>query len=303
MVTNTVRLLVFHDEREIQEWLYHGFVLCKEEQFPSLQNKLLNAKSEAGCVQNKRIHFHDLSSASSGSSKTKTAVEWAVLFVNDLYGDMWFYLFGVNKSNVDYEFFGPSTNGQKRDYRIYNRFFEMGLFSACRYFFDESCERVEILRIFSEKRDLEAGNPFLNYAANRINLRQTNVMVICKQIEQVSSDPARERKYPECVNIINFVDVIMGGFSEVIDYTSTRRGCVEVAKRLFPVCQRLSLNPRNKNSRYYRRYSMSFFPKSRHSKSRLAGYGIKPPEEQFYTQRKLRLYQPKCLPGFETHVS
>ena len=73
--------------------------------------------------------------------------------------------------------------------------------------------------IFSEKRDLEADNPFLNYIPNRINRRQSNIVVRCKQVTQVSSDFSKEKGFPEYVNIVNFVDVMTGSFSQIMDYT------------------------------------------------------------------------------------
>lgn len=295
-----VKLLVFHDERFIpKKWFYHGFVFCEPKHFHMLKNELLQARMEAGCSQNKRIHFSSLSSYGVTSSRTRTAVKWAGLFKRKLYEHIWFYLFGVNIGKIDYQFFGPSTDGQHRGYRIYNRFFEIGLFSACRYFFDTTNEEVEILKIFSEERSLQEDDPFLGYAPYRINQRESNIVVKSKQIIFVAGDPSRENDNPECVEIVNFVDTIMGAFSEAIDRTGNQHGCLEVARELFPVCQKLSENPYNINSRYYKRYAMSFFPKSAHRYLQLIRYGIKPPDEQFYPSRALRLYHPKCLSGFE----
>jgi len=77
-----------------------------------------------------RIRFSKLTSKSTGITKTRTAVKWARMFVDELYESLWFYFFGINLSNIDYELFGPSSDGQDRDFRIYNRFFEIGLFPA-----------------------------------------------------------------------------------------------------------------------------------------------------------------------------
>jgi len=299
-----VKLLVFHDERFIpKKWLYHGFVFCEPERFPMLKHELLQARADAGCSQNKRIHFSSLSSYGASSSRTRTAIRWARLFKEKLYENIWFYLFGVNIGKIDYQFFGPLTNGQHRDYRIYNRFFEIGLFSACRYLFDTAKEEVEILKIFSEERSLQENDPFLGYAPYRINRRASNIAAKCKKIIFVAGDPLRENDNPECVEIVNFVDTIIGAFSEVIDRTGNQHGCLEVAQELFPVCQKLSENPYNINSRYYKRYAMSFFPRSEQRYSQLIQYGIKPPNKQFYPSRALRLYQPKCLLGFEKLIT
>jgi len=296
---NTVELLAFHDERKVPNWLYHGFILCEIDRLSLLRNQLVSAKSECGCDVDKRIRFSKLTSKSTGSSRTRTAIKWARLFVNNLYGNLWFYFFGINLHNIDYEFFGPSAAGQDRDFRIYNRFFEIGLFSACRFFFDSENEDVEIVQIVSEKRNLEEDNPFLTHAPYRINKRESNVKVRGKQVIQVASHPSREIAHPEYVHLVNLVDVLIGSFSQVIDYTTKKNGCTEVAERVFPVCRRLSENPYNKNSRYYRRYAMSFFPKHLVSKSDMMNYGIRPPGDLFYWNRVPRLYQPQCIPGFE----
>lgn len=300
---NIVEVLAFHDERKIpRKWLYHGFVLCEVSKFSLLRDELLNAKNESKCAIDKRIRFSKLSSKSTGSSRTMTAVKWAKLFVNKLYQSVWFYLFGVNLPNIDYQLFGPPSDGQDRDFRIYNRFFEMGLFSACRYFFDSKTEDVEILQVFSEKRDLEEDDPFPIHAPYKINKKESNVKVKSKQIIQVASSLSRETAHPECVHILNFVDVLVGSFSQVLDYTARMGGCTEVAEKVFPVCQRLSENPYNRRSRYYKRCAMSFFPKHPHSKLKIMSYGIRPPEDQFYRNRNLRLYQPQCIPGLEKFV-
>lgn len=295
---NIIEILAFHDERAVPNWLYHGFILCEVTKLPLLRNELLNVKKKANCEPNKRIHFSELRSSSYGSSRTKTAVNWAELFVEKLYQNMCFYFFGINLRNIDYQFFGTSSNGQDRHFRIYNRFFEIGLFSACRFFFDPAIEDVEISRIYSERRDLRETNPFLTLAPYKINQRETNIVVKSKQIIQVDGNPSKEKDNPECCDIINLVDVLIGAFSQAFDYTSKSRACTEVAEKLLSVCQRLSETPYNKNSRYYKRYAMSFFPKSKQSVLMVKNYGIRPPEDQFYSGRTMRLYQ-YCIPGFE----
>jgi len=295
---NTTEILAFHDERWVPSWLYHGFILCEVSRLPSVRETLLETKRKANCNLNKRIHFSELRSSSHGSSRTRTAVNWARLFVTKLYQYIWFYFFGVNLKNIDYQFFGTTSNGQDRHSRIYNRFFEIGLFSACRFFFDPSIEEVEILQIFSEKRELADTNPFLTLAPYKINRRESNIVAKNRQIIQVDSVPSKEKDNPECCDILNLVDVLMGAFSQAFDYTSGSRACCEVAEKLMPVCKRLSEMPYNKNSRYYKRCAMSFFPKSKQSVPTIRNYGIRPPEDQFYSRRTIRLYQD-YIPGFD----
>ena len=100
-------------------------------------------------------------------------------------------LFLINLKNIDYQFFGTSSNGQGRHLRIYNRFFEIGLFSACRFFFDSAIEDIEILWIFSERRDLGGTNPFLILTPYKINQRKTNIVVKSRQIIPVDGNPLK----------------------------------------------------------------------------------------------------------------
>jgi len=295
---DSVELLAFHDERRVRNWLYHGFVLCEVDDFPHLRDQLVNAKGESGCDVDKRIHFSELRSGGSGSSRTRAAIAWAKLFVTTLHSIMWFHFFGINLNNIDYEFFGPSSAGQARDFRIYNKFFEIGLFGTCSFFFD-SREDVEIVHIVSEKRDLEKENPFLIHAPYRINRRASNIRVRGRQVVQVASHPGRETAHPGYAHLVNLVDVLIGSFSEVIDYTTKKDGCTEVAERVFPVCSRLLENPYNKNSRYYKRYAVSFFPKRLVSRSAIVKHDVRSTEDLFYWNRAPRLRQPACLRGFE----
>lgn len=293
----TIEVLIFHDERVIPEWLYHGYIICDLHSVALLSQYLSRAKNDAGCDAKKRIHFSELRSNSLISSRTRTASAWAKLYVKELYQYVNFYLFGINTGNLDYNQFGPPSDGQLRDHRIYNTFFHIGLFSACRYFFDVDSDNVEVVHICSEDRNISVDDPFRVHSPFKINTRGSNVSVKCSQITSVASDPQRELEYPEHVDIINFVDVILGGFSQIIDATSaTSKGCNEVAEYLYPLCRRLTQNPYNKNSRYYKRCALSFFPKQNLCRTNTSASTL--PEDLFYYKRNLRLYQ-QCLPGFD----
>ena len=75
---DVIELLAFHDERKLKKtWLYHGFILCKAEKVSVLINDLVDRKNEAKCPIGDRIHFSELTSKSTGSSSTKTCIEWA----------------------------------------------------------------------------------------------------------------------------------------------------------------------------------------------------------------------------------
>ena len=271
---------------------YHGYLFCSEDSLDWLCHRLKQIRSDVGCEEDKRIHFKELRSGCSGSTRTKTAVGWAKFFVNDMYGKAWFNLLGINLQNVDYDFFGPPADGGARDYRIYNRFFEMGLYSACRFFFDQSTDLVEILDIFSEARSLTSSDPFLIHAADKIGRRRSNITMNCTKVTLVAGDIRKERDFPEYVDIINLVDVLIGGCSQVFDYSSrSKTGCEEVAKILVPICERFTTTPYNPKSRYFKKYSATFFPKKRITFTDIMRIGESPPPDQFYHCRQLMFCQ------------
>lgn len=292
-----VELLAFHDERELEQekWLYHGFILCKVEECSMLINDLVDKKNQAKCPIEKRIHFSELTSKSTGSPSTKAAVKWAKLFRETWYIHMWFYLLGINKLNINYDAFGPKSDGRDRRFRIYNKFFEIGLFSACRWFFNSADTDVEIANIFSEERSLEKHNPFAIHAPSKINQKESNITVKTNHITQISSTPSKEKNYPDYVHILNLADILVGSFSEVFDYTSTQDGCVEVAGKLYDICDKLSKNRLNTNSRYYKRYCISFFPRRRLKLSEILQTETGQLNNQFYYKRPLCLNQPKLF--------
>jgi len=293
---DVIELLAFHDERELKgKWLYHGFILCKVEKLSVLINDLVDKKNEAKCPIGDRIHFTEFTSKSTGSPSTKTGVKWAKLFQDTCYINMWFYLLGINLAHINYDAFGPKSDGRDRHFRIYNKFFEMGLFSACRWFFNKDVEDVEITNIFAEKRSPEKHNPFTFYAPYKINQREANIGVKTKRITQISSTPSKERNYPDYVHVLNLADILVGSFSEVFDYTSRQDGCVEVAGKVYDICDKLSKNPFNAKSRYYKRYAMSFFPKRKLELSEIIQSESSQLNNQFYHKRQLCLNQPRLF--------
>lgn len=290
-----VELLAFHDERELRgKWLYHGFIFCQVEKCSVLIDDLVDMKNKAKCPIGDRIHFVELTSKSTGSQSTKTAVKWSELFRDPCYVDTIkarFYLLGINLGNINYDAFGPKSNGQDRSFRIYNRFFEIGLFSACRWFFNPATTDVEIANIFSEERSLEKHNPFTFYAPYKINKKESNITINPKHITEISSTPSKEKNFPDYVHVLNLADILVGSFSEVFDYSSTQDGCIEVAGKIYDICDKLSKNPFNTNSRYYKRYTMSFFPRQKLKLSEIMRSETSQLNNQFYYKRQPCLNQ------------
>ena len=202
---------------------------------------------------------------------------------------------GIYLPNIDYQFFGGAgSSGKEREFRIYNRFFEMALYGALRYFFPLS-EEVAVSQVYSEKRDLPAQDPFEYHFPWKMGRRDTNVKVATGKVTLVDHSRMSDPEYAYLCYLVEYVDVIVGAISQALDFTTSGKdGCCEVAEIAYPVVERLTAKPFNPNSRYWKRYSISFFPKRKFTLADLLK-GKQPPSNQFFTLRRLKLYQPEMI--------
>jgi hypothetical protein len=83
------------------------------------------------------------------------------------------------------------------------------------------------------------------------------------ELTLVAADHRNETVWRLQSHVIQLVDILVGGFSQCLDCTSSGRGCIAVARILQPLVKRLTQLPNNKNSRYFGKYSVGFFPSRR----------------------------------------
>jgi hypothetical protein len=260
-VAEEVTIATFHDERlTTNGWLYHGTLVIEVGAWPEFAEFTRRKRQEADC--HKPVHFQRLTGGSAGSSRTRLAVRWARSLDRDLLSVARFFLLGVDLRKIDYSRFGDaSTKPRQRRTMIYNRFFEMGLFTALRWFFrDQSSIRVH--RIVVEERDLPADDPFPRYAPRRIHCRESNIAF---SHDEVLALPAKmlpeDRKMAPVIGALQITDVLVGGFSMVLDATSGKTGCCRVADALLPRIRKMNEKPYNTQSCCWKRVAMRFFPK------------------------------------------
>lgn len=102
----------------------------------------------------KDVHFAELKRRSDRSKTTKLATLWASAANEELWKHCRLYVLGVALSRLDRSVFGNDKRTINQN--IYNRFFEIALFSALRWFYPN--DRVQIIRAFSERRSLGDDN-------------------------------------------------------------------------------------------------------------------------------------------------
>jgi len=307
---SVVSLRVFCDERGPEAgWLYFGYVFCASGRWTEFSKKLLKARLEADCEPTKRIHFNSLTGAPSVSSRSRCAVLWAKNTVEKWYPDIHFHWLGVKMENIDTAVFGEGDGRSTLFYRLYNTFFQIGLYGACRYFWGRN-RPIQITEIVAEKRDLAQSDPYSWYAPYKVNQRQSNVSCACEEVTELNVEPSMECAEEERLKVecLQFADTLTSGFGEVYDCTSGgfdadgnvrkgKAGCIAVARELLPIAERWRDEPDNPNSRYYRRYRCSFYPRIRRSAEDVR---LGSTDNLFYLRSELKfefLRQPSLFPN------
>ena len=120
-------------------------------------------------------------------------------------------------------------------------------------------------RIFSDKKAREGNDRFHTQPISEIRFksstRDEKIEFRHSKIVEVDSDHQQEAEYTQESHLIQFVDIVTGGISQVIDCSSKHEGKCLIADTLLKMGLPEKVMKINKNSRFYKIYSVSFFPK------------------------------------------
>lgn len=276
---------VYHDEREItNNWLYHSFLFIPVRNEEDVLNSLNEARQKSGWE--KELHFVDL-----GNTETENclALKWIDLFSQFLFEKLYFHFFGINYRNLEKRLWSKP----QRDSKIYNRFFQIGLYGAIKWFFlTGGFEKVSVQNIFSDKKSRRGEDRFHTQPVEEIEMKSLlkgeDIMFEHSEIIGIDSDHEKERGYPSKSHFLQLVDLIMGTFAQIFDNTSkTKGGKLLAADRCLSFTLPVKLMQYNPNSRYYKKYAISFFPKQRLTKEQILQDDIRSNVNQFYNERKM----------------
>lgn len=281
---------VYHDEREIPDrWLYHGFLFVPVNFEESLLQMLATKREES--TWEKEIHFSDLKDT---RTMNNLAVKWIKLFCCSLYDKTYFYFFGVDYNNLTKDLW---DNKKTRDFKIYNRFFQIGLYGAIKWFFlnlTSGFQKVVIQNIFSDAKSRRPQDKFHTQPITKIDskaiIRNEPITFKRSAVIEVDSCHYKEKKYTNQSHIIQYLDLVIGGLSQVFDDTSNHEGKLKVARTLIERRLPEKIMGYNINSIYYKKYALSFFPKYKLSKEDIMDKKIFAKRNQFYNKRTLAFY-------------
>lgn len=261
-----IRLFIYADEIKVvknylsDKWFYIGLLLIPESKKNKLLEKLKSAREETN--YNSELHFCKLGNYSYSNhynEKTLLAKKWMEIILDDATEKMiYFNILGICASNLNWSFFGER---RKQFKNAYNRFFRTLLLSSLNYFFPN--KNITIVELFHDKEiGLQLHDYFDWHTIYKLSNELENVYFESSSINFIDSNHEKESVYKDDSNFIQLIDLILGGFRQSFDKTSSKDGCIEIAKLFSPLLQKIIESPYNKNSShgYYRKYNFSFFP-------------------------------------------
>jgi hypothetical protein len=245
--------------------MYIGLLLVKAEDREKVLDYLLSKRNEIG--YDGEVHFSELTNYSYANvyaEKTKLAKSWIEYVLSENKTRyIYFYILGLNLSKIQYQAFGK---GKDRARNIYNRFFRSSVLYCLKSFFSEY-KNIVVDQIFHDKGHLDNDELFNWHTIWRIETAENRISFNSEYILFIDSDHHKEKKFPEESHLIQLTDLILGATSQCLDAKSNKDGCNEIAQTFLPFIERLNDENRcnNPNSRYdyFRKCSLSFFPKAR----------------------------------------
>jgi len=287
---------IYHDEREIpSKWLYHGFLFVPVACEPQILNGLSKERNKSKWC--KEIHFKGLNNT---RTMNDLAIGWISLFCSEHSKIIYFYLFGVDYTKLAKDLW---VNKGTRDYKIYNRFFQIGLYGAIKWFFlnkEAGFQKVIINNIFSDAKDRTPGDKFHSQPISEIEfkaiIKDEPIEFLCSEVTEVNSNHQDESINSNKSHLIQYVDLIVGGFSQVLDNTSRQYGKCKIADTLLKYRLPeviMGYDKTHFESCYYKRYALSFFPKRKIPKDDILRQDAFSQQNQFYNERPLLYSQKK----------
>lgn len=289
-----------------EHWSYIGILIVPSRNHDALLRELLNRR----CVNEKReikewgacspkCKWHDDNNTEihytrlDDTRKYKVACSWIdFLLENGKEGRdlIYFYILGLNFSNLDMENFGPASQ-QNRDVTIYNRFFRTAVQKSTKTFFSRF-DRIVIDGVYHDQGPEEEHEYFPWHSVYKLHQEDPKLWFNCREVEFIDSDHREDEGDPVHSHFIQFIDLLLGCTFNILHYASRNRNKVDIAVRAKPLLSRIIKKPNNKNSRYhyFGRQRIEFFPKENLSDYDAGSivYQMKR-MDNFYTTRQLRI--------------
>lgn len=291
---------------ETENWDYIGVCIVPTKNIPHLVKKLNDLRCGSGnsytsCSNNCpyhyknkiKIHYQEYSD----TNNYNIANRWCNIIM-DNYNPTEFYMhiLGININKLDKSYFKTAGSKTHVDENIYNRFFRTAIIYPLKKFFSKYDEII-IDNIYHDIGNMDNHKYFKYKTLNYINLNEEKIRCNCKEISLIKTD---DKNSLEANNtLLQFIDLFLGANFNMLHNSSRQKNKVAIAKKLFPIIDRMINKPYNVNSKYYNTYSISFFPRKKITSniSEFEKEIIK--SDNFYTNRELKLSKNDQLSIFD----
>ncbi len=294
---DAVELFIYADEIKQhinkfgENWAYIGVLAIPKDKVRTAYNRLMEARNEVQYFG--EVHFSGLRAKKIKSPRVILAGRWLDLILNDTDKCFYFYVLGINLTNLTHDVFADTKTFSS----IYNRFFRTAVSFVLNGYFG-LYKKVNVIGILHDAGNMEHDDYFDWHTIWKIDNddRYPNICFNNQLILFIDSNHEKEKTYPAHSHFVQLIDVVLGTLAYSLDYRVQGCGADYLAEKFSPLVIRLTDNKtrNNPNSRYkyHRKYSISFFPSERLSTEMLRD-DTQRCVSTFYHNRKL-LWSERC---------
>lgn len=277
---------VYHDERLIgKRWLYHAFLFVPLTRKMPFLSDLRKIREKTGWQG--ELHFERLNNT---RTQNDCAKSWIASYLGGHSNQCRFYFLGVDQCSLARELWDRKV----RDFKIYNRFFQVGLYSAIKWLFlnpKAGFRKVRIEKVFSDSKSRSLEDRFHTQPIEDIEfsaeIRNEAISFDSKTVVEVDSDHRKEVEFPHASHIVQLVDLLAGAMSQMFDNTSKHEGKHLLARSLWAQDLPSGIMKYDFTSKFYKKIGLSFFPKFKLSAKEILDPSVLHRKNSFYTQRIL----------------
>lgn len=254
-----------------------------------------NHKCKYHDYNNFELHFKNIDNSLS-KAKLEIYKNWIDFLVNNNKNAknndkmIYFEVLYIDLKNLDFDRFGV----KKDKTNIYNRFYRTEIYNAIKFFFNK--DNLIIRNFYHDKADNKEHHDYFPWHTSDKLSKLHNVEIINKEIKFIESNHKKcDKNLRNEAQLIQLIDLIIGCSNQILFKTSNINYKEDIASDFYPLFKRLWNNPNNPNSsfNYYRKQSISIFPKNiQIEEKNFSGSTVKI-EGEFH--RDLKIREPSSL--------
>lgn len=286
-----IRLEVYSDEVftikdpvEKSEWMYLAALFIPVDNKQNILSHLNTARCkkhrdwtdfEVDCTHpcgyhsknDTEVHYKE---AKRRNRKFEIGLEW-IKFIRDTAPhdsdlNLYMNIMGLNLSNMDFDAFRSDIR-DKPELNIYNRFYRAVLLGGMNYFF-KNYETVVIDHIYHDSGSQEKHEYFPWHPIHSIHANSNKIEICNDCIEFIDSDHKKSKQVES--HFIQLIDIILGATKVCFHNDAEKYEKRKIGYEYKPIMEILLNNKQLDSGKwvgpyysslYYRKYSISFFPK------------------------------------------